>query len=88
MNAQKIRKLLDDCRRDLSEYLSPESGISDREIVIALLYRLDGPQAMDALGEDFDYGPPADDSRTAERASSPPNEARLRIILGQTRKCL
>ncbi|OHV75359.1 hypothetical protein [Ensifer sp. LCM 4579] len=87
MNVQKIRKLVDDCRRDLSEYLSPESGISDREIVIALLYRLDGPQAMDALGEDFDYRP-ADDSWTAERAGARPNEARLRIILGQTKKCL
>ncbi|MCA1492485.1 hypothetical protein [Sinorhizobium alkalisoli] len=87
MNAQKIRKLVEDCRRDLSEYLSPESGISDREIVIALLYRLDGPQAKDALGEDFDYRPPTDNSRTAEPAGTRPNEARLRIIFGQTRKC-
>ncbi|AWM27688.1 hypothetical protein [Sinorhizobium fredii] len=35
--------------------LSPDSGISDREIVLALLYRLGGRQAKDAIGQDFGW---------------------------------
>ncbi|WP_051000113.1 hypothetical protein [Sinorhizobium fredii] len=65
MNAEKMRKLVEDCRRDLSDYLSPDSGISDREMVIALLNRLDGPQAIDALGEDFDQRPLPDEPHRA-----------------------
>lgn len=38
-----------DCQRDLAEYLPPDSGISDREIINRLLDRLDGPQAREAL---------------------------------------
>lgn len=88
MNSEKIRKLIEDCRKDLADYLSPDSGISDREMVIALLYRLDGPQAMDALGEDFERGPQPLEPHTAARADSRTNEARLRLILRQALKCL
>ncbi|MEY9532158.1 hypothetical protein [Sinorhizobium fredii] len=88
MNAEKMRKLIEDCRRDLSDYLSPDSGISDREMVIALLNRLDGPQAMDALGEDFDRGALPDEFQRAERARTLRQEALLRKILKQAKECL
>jgi hypothetical protein len=87
MNCEKMRMLIEDCRRDLSEYLLQESGISDREIVIALLNRLDGPQAWDALGEDFGWQPPGDNSRTGEGAGPRPNEGRLKMILKRAKTC-
>ncbi|MEY9560161.1 hypothetical protein [Sinorhizobium fredii] len=55
MDAEKMIKLIGGCRRDLSNCTSPDSGISDREIVLALLYRLDGRQAKDAIGQDFGW---------------------------------
>ncbi len=87
MNCEKMRMLIEDCRRDLYEYLLQEGGISDREIVIALLNRLDGPQAWDALGEDFDWRPPRDNSRSAEGAGPRPYEGRLKIILKRAKTC-
>lgn len=84
MNAEKMRRLIEDCRRDLDEYLEPDCGISDREIIIALLCRLDGPQARDALGEEFDWRPSIPKGReSAEAAGSHQNDARLRIILNR-----
>ena len=85
MNSEKMRKLIEDCRRDLWEYLSSDRGISDREIIIALLNRLDGPQAKDALGED-DWRPMLEEQRIGERTGTDQNEARLRIILNRRPK--
>ncbi|WP_085026691.1 hypothetical protein [Ensifer aridi] len=84
MNAEKMRRLIEDCRRDLDEYLEPDCGISDREIIIALLYRLDGPQARDALGEEFDWRRSAPEGPESAGANDTrQNEARLRIILNR-----
>ena len=84
MNADKMRRLIEDCRRDLHDYLEPDCGISDREIIIALLYRLDGPQARDALGEELDRWRSLPEGPASARAIGPrQNEARLRIILNR-----
>ncbi|OAP40119.1 hypothetical protein AU381_11340 [Sinorhizobium glycinis] len=83
MKTEKMRKLIEDCRRDLWDYLSSDSGISDREIIITLLNRLDGPQAKDALGEDSDWRPRPEERKTGERTGPAQNEARLRIILNR-----
>lgn len=45
----KLERLVKDCQQDLAKYLVPGSGISDREVINALLTRLDGPQAREAL---------------------------------------
>ncbi|AFL49559.1 hypothetical protein ABIE78_004672 [Sinorhizobium fredii] len=86
MNPEKLRKLIEDCRRDLWDYLSSDSGVSDREMIIALLNRLDGPQAKDALGEDADWRPRPEERKTGERAGPAHSEARLRIILDRRAK--
>ncbi|TCN22776.1 hypothetical protein [Sinorhizobium americanum] len=87
MNTGKMIKLIEDRRRDIRNYLSPESGISDREIVIALLNRLEGPQGMDALEEDLVRRALPDDFATAEPSGLHTNEGRLKIIL-QAKTCL
>ncbi|TCN31386.1 hypothetical protein EV184_106159 [Sinorhizobium americanum] len=83
MNPEKMRKLIEDCQRDLWEYLSSDCGISDREIIIALLNRLNGPQAKDALGDDCDWRPRLEEQRVGERTGTDQNEARLRIIFNR-----
>lgn len=49
MSKKKLQRLVKDCQQELAKYLVPNSGISDREVINALLQRLDGPQAMEAL---------------------------------------
>ena len=49
--SDKMRKLIKDCQKDLAEYLPPDSGITEKQIINRLLGRLDGPQAREALGE-------------------------------------
>lgn len=44
-----MRALVTDCQNDLSEWIVPDSGISDHDILNRLLGRLDGPQARAAL---------------------------------------
>ncbi|PST24120.1 hypothetical protein C7U60_09325 [Mesorhizobium plurifarium] len=83
MNADKMRVLIEDCRRDLFAYLEPGSGISDREMIVALLHRLDGLQARDALGEDFDWPPFAPEGSMEEQSGRNRTSARLRIILNR-----
>ncbi|WP_373413726.1 hypothetical protein [Ensifer aridi] len=53
--ADKVRmqKLIEDCQKDIAAYLPPESGITDYELLQRLITRLDGRQAKDALGEDW-----------------------------------
>ncbi|AEH79216.1 hypothetical protein SM11_chr1953 [Sinorhizobium meliloti SM11] len=83
MNTEKMRMLIEDCRRDLFAYLAPGSGISDREMIIALLHRLDGLQARDALDEDFDWPPFAPEERLDEQSGRDRTSPRLRIILNR-----
>lgn len=45
----KLEQLVRDCQRDLGVYLVPDSGVSYNQIINALLSRLDGPQAREAL---------------------------------------
>ncbi|MEY9559263.1 hypothetical protein [Sinorhizobium fredii] len=86
MNAEKMRKLIEDCQRDLWEYLSSDSGISDREMIIALLFRLDGPQARDALSEESEWRPRPEDPRICERIGPARNEASLSLFLNRRAK--
>jgi len=37
-----MRKLIQDCQRDIAAYLRPESGISERQLLQQLASRLDG----------------------------------------------
>ncbi|MDW9620218.1 hypothetical protein [Sinorhizobium meliloti] len=48
-----MKKLIEDCQRDIAAYLPPESGVTDCELLQRLIARLDGRQAKDALGEDW-----------------------------------
>lgn len=48
---EALRALVIDCQRDLTEYIVPDSGISDFDVVNRLLGRLDGPQARAALAQ-------------------------------------
>ncbi|ACP22708.1 conserved hypothetical protein (plasmid) [Sinorhizobium fredii NGR234] len=86
MNAEKMRKLIEDCQRDLREYLSSDSGISDREMIIELLIRLDGPQARDALGEESEWRPRPEEPRIRERIGPARHEASLRLFLDRRAK--
>ena len=47
--AEKMRALIVNCLNDLAEWIVPDSGISDHEILGRLLGRLDGPEARSAL---------------------------------------
>jgi len=57
----KVQKLIEDCQEDIAAYLPPESGITDYELLQRLITRLDGRQAKDALGEDWQGWWPKDD---------------------------
>lgn len=48
--AERLAALVRACQRDLAACLPPDAGITDREVISALLGRLDGPEARDALG--------------------------------------
>ncbi|MCK3784944.1 hypothetical protein KEM44_04930 (plasmid) [Sinorhizobium meliloti] len=52
-DAQKMKKLIEDCERDIAACLHPESGIPERHLLQQLLSRLDGQQAKEALGDDW-----------------------------------
>lgn len=41
-DAQKMKKLIEDCERDIAACLHPESGIPERHLLQQLLSRLDG----------------------------------------------
>ena len=45
----RLEGLVRDCQDDLARWIVPDSGISDDEVLNALLGRLDGPQSRDAL---------------------------------------
>lgn len=44
-DAQKMKKLIEDCERDIAACLHPESGIPETHLLQQLLSRLDGQQA-------------------------------------------
>ena len=50
-----------DCQKDIAAYLPDESGISEHELVQMLIARLDGSQAKEALGGDWQGWWPDDD---------------------------
>ncbi|ATA95709.1 hypothetical protein BWO90_04620 (plasmid) [Sinorhizobium meliloti] len=52
-DAQKMKKLIEDCERDIAACLHPESGIPETHLLQQLLSRLDGQQAKEALGDDW-----------------------------------
>ncbi|MBB4184264.1 hypothetical protein GGE07_000890 [Sinorhizobium terangae] len=51
VDAPKMKKLIWDCQKEIAEYLPPESGISEHQLLQRLLTRLDGQQAKEALGD-------------------------------------
>jgi hypothetical protein len=52
-DAQKMKKLIEDCQREIAAFLPPESGITEHQLLQRLMTRLDGCQARDALGDDW-----------------------------------
>lgn len=46
-----LKNLVKDCQTDLAKYIVPDSGITEKEVISRLLYRLDGPQSRAALKE-------------------------------------
>ncbi|MDW9908876.1 hypothetical protein GOB14_11860 [Sinorhizobium meliloti] len=58
---EKMKKLIWDCQQDIAAYLPPESGISEQELLQMLIARLDGSQAKEALGDDWQGWWPNDD---------------------------
>lgn len=66
-DAQKMKKLIEDCERDIAACLHPESGIPETHLLQQLLSRLDGQQAKEALGDDWQgrwHDPEGDDDMT------------------------
>ncbi|MDW9634592.1 hypothetical protein GYB73_01095 [Sinorhizobium meliloti] len=49
VDKEKMKQLIWDCQKDIAEYLPPESGISEHELLQSLIARLDGSQAKEAL---------------------------------------
>jgi hypothetical protein len=60
-DALKMKQLIWDCQKDIAAYLPDESGISEHELVQMLIARLDGSQAKEALGDDWQGWWPDDD---------------------------
>src|SRR5688572_16568147 len=60
-DALKMKQLIWDCEKDIAAYLPDESGISEHELVQMLIARLDGSQAKEALGVDWQGWWPDDD---------------------------
>ncbi|MQU72324.1 hypothetical protein [Sinorhizobium meliloti] len=61
-DALKMKQLIWDCQKDIAEYLPEESGITEHQLLQRLLTRLDGQQAKEALGDDWQGWWPDDDS--------------------------
>ncbi|MGZ2438221.1 hypothetical protein [Sinorhizobium medicae] len=60
-DAQKMKKLIEDCEGNIAACLHPESGIPETHLLQQLLSRLDGQQAKEALGDDGQGGLPYSD---------------------------
>lgn len=58
---EKMKQLIWNCQKDIAAYLPPESGISEHELLQSLIARLDGSQAKEALGDDWQGWWPDDD---------------------------
>ncbi|UDU18804.1 hypothetical protein [Sinorhizobium meliloti] len=52
-DALKMKKLIWDCQKDIAEYLPDESGITEHQLLQRLMTLLDGQQAKEALGDDW-----------------------------------
>ncbi|MGK9286397.1 hypothetical protein [Sinorhizobium meliloti] len=52
-DALKMKKLIWDCHKEIAAYLPNESGITEHELLQMLIARLDGSQAKEALGDDW-----------------------------------
>jgi hypothetical protein len=52
-DAQKMKMLFEDCQREIAAFLPPYSGITEHQLLQRLMTRLDGCQAKDALGDDW-----------------------------------
>ncbi|YCI07086.1 hypothetical protein M1D34_32120 (plasmid) [Ensifer sp. D2-11] len=50
---EKMKQLIWRCQQDIAAYLPPESGITEHELLQMLIARLDGSQAKEALGDDW-----------------------------------
>jgi hypothetical protein len=57
----RMKQLIWDCQKGISASLPPESGISEHQLLQRLMTRLDGLQAKDALGDDWQGWWPKDD---------------------------
>ena len=51
-NMGKMRKLILDLQHDLAVWIVPDSKLSDKDVLLKFLERLDGPQAREALTEE------------------------------------
>jgi len=70
---EKMKQLIWDCQKDIAAYLPPESGISEHELLQMLIARLDGRQAKEALGDDWQGWWP-DDNDGGGHDSPPPHQ--------------
>lgn len=70
-DALKMKKLIEDCQKDIAAYLPPDSGVTDYELLQTLIRRLDGRQAKDALGDDWQGWWPKDDDDGDSVSDSP-----------------
>ncbi|MDK1386395.1 hypothetical protein QN224_13345 [Sinorhizobium sp. 8-89] len=68
---EKMKKLIWDCQKDIAEYLPPESGITEHQLLQRLMTRLDGQQAKEALGDDWKGWWPGDDDNGDGGSPSP-----------------
>ncbi|MBB4185810.1 hypothetical protein GGE07_002460 [Sinorhizobium terangae] len=70
-DALKMKKLIWDCQKDIAAYLPPESGITEHQLLQRLMTRLDGQQAKEALGDDWQGWWPGDDDDGDDGGPSP-----------------
>ncbi|MBB4184303.1 hypothetical protein [Sinorhizobium terangae] len=61
-HADKMKRLIEDCQRDIAAYLPPNSAIAPEELLNRLVARLEGRQAEEALADEWQSWWPNDDA--------------------------
>jgi hypothetical protein len=50
---ERMKQPIWNCQKDIAAYLPPESGVTEHQLLQRLMTRLDGCQAKEALGDDW-----------------------------------
>ncbi|RVK24037.1 hypothetical protein [Sinorhizobium meliloti] len=80
---QKMKQLIWDCQKDIAVCLPDGSGITEHELLQTLISRLDGRQAKEALGDDWQGWWPDDDDGGGDDRPLPSSRYRSRPEIHQ-----